>query len=67
MWLRFYDWMLSGKGPEIPEDDIINDDDELDEYLEQWKKKIKEEMHERKKQTSSSGKKQGPHKSFSIG
>jgi hypothetical protein len=66
MWLRFYDWILSGKGPEVPDEDILDDDDALDDYLEQWKKKIKEESRERKKQVSS-GKKQGPRKSFSIG
>lgn len=40
-WLRWYDWVLSGKGPEVPSNEIIEDDQALDDYVDDWRERLK--------------------------
>uniref|UniRef100_A0A6M3IIV7 Uncharacterized protein n=1 Tax=viral metagenome TaxID=1070528 RepID=A0A6M3IIV7_9ZZZZ len=39
--MKFYDWVLSGKGPEPPDQEIIDDDEALDDYIDSWKQSLK--------------------------
>ena len=32
-WLHYYDWILSGDGPPTPEQDVLDNDEALDDYV----------------------------------
>lgn len=58
--LHFYNWLLSGKGPKVPDEEILNNDAELDDYIEQWKESLE-------KQERGGTQNQGPVNKFNIG
>lgn len=40
-WLKFYDWLFGPDGPKPPPpQEIIDNDDELDAFLDEWKKSL---------------------------
>ena len=61
-WLRYYDWLLSGKGPKVPDQEIIDDDEALDDYVDGWKRDMEKREAEAAKGSKGSGK-----KSFNVG
>jgi len=40
-WLRYYDWVTSGEGPPPPSQEILEHDDALDDYVQDWKDSLK--------------------------
>lgn len=40
-WIEYYDWILSGSGPPPPDQEILDNDYELDAYVEGWKQDLK--------------------------
>jgi hypothetical protein len=40
MWIQYYAWLATGDGPNPPQE-ILEDDDLLDEWVERWKENLK--------------------------
>lgn len=70
-WMRFYSWLFSGKGPEIPDDEVLEDDEKLDQYLADWRQEKEQEVkdmnRERNKHKTKGSSSTGRHNSVSIG
>lgn len=55
-WLVFYDWIFSGEGPSVPDKEILENDQELDDYIQGWKSEMKKKRNEGRKGYDSTGK-----------
>ena len=51
-WLFYYDWIMSGEGPPIPDEDTLEDDQALDDYVDQWKINLKKQKEGQKSSKS---------------
>lgn len=46
-WLKYFSWIYGPEGPEIPDQEIIDDQEALEEYIENWKKDLKNPKQQR--------------------
>jgi len=57
-WLKYYDWITSGDGPNVPSH-ILDDDYAVDDFVRDWKaaieKKRRENEREQKREKFNSG------------
>jgi len=65
IWLRFYDWVQSSNGPNINDEEILEDDAAVDDYVEQWKADQDKRQQEHDK--PQSGGNSGSHRHVEIG
>lgn len=56
-WLRYYQWLTSGDGPEIS-NEILNDDYAVDDFVSMWKTQIEKKKKDMAKADHASGQEQ---------